>query len=75
MTRQNSEKYKIDFMRKTLGQRNYTYLSPKIYSALPDNIKQSRSLNVFKKRCKNFIRLTPRENIHRQIDLKNHQLR
>ena len=71
ITRQNSEKFRVDFMRKTLGQRNYTYLSPKIYSVLPENIRKLKSLYVFKKRCKNFIRITPRENIHRQIDFKN----
>ena len=70
-TRQNSECYKVEFMRKSVGQRNFKYLSPKIYLSLPHDVKTSKPLNIFKIRCKNYIRQRPRINIHKQIDLKN----
>lgn len=70
-TRQNSEHYKVEFMRKTIGQRNFKYLSPKIYSSLPHEVKTSKTLNIFKIRCKMYISQRSRIDIHKQIDLKN----
>ena len=70
-TRKNREQFTVQFMKKSLGQRNYAYLAPKIYSILPENLRNAKSLPLFKKQCKKHILELTRLEIHKQIDLKN----
>lgn len=71
LTRKNREQFTVQFMKKSLGQRNYAYLAPKIYSVIPENLRNAKSLTKFKKECKKYILELPRLEIHKQIDLKN----
>lgn len=56
---------------KTIAQRCFTYLGPKIYNILPPKIKKINSRNMFKNQLKKWIADIPRLEIHKIIDLKN----
>lgn len=56
---------------KTVGQRNYLYLSPRIYDILPERIKNIATLGLFKKKVKQWITQTPRCAFH---DLVNQNI-
>lgn len=49
---------------KTVGQKSYCYLAPRILNALPSEIKSSNNSNVFNKKCKIWLKNTDRQKIH-----------
>lgn len=53
---------------KTIGQRNFTYLSPRLYDRLPGDIKHIEKIKVFKKKVKSWLLKTPRQIIHNIIN-------
>lgn len=53
---------------KTIGQRNYTYLSPRVYNKLPNDIKIIKKIHVFKKKVKLWLLETPRQDIYNLIN-------
>lgn len=71
-TRNKSNKLaKIPVCGKTIGQRGYVFLAPRLYNLLPLKIKAIKSLKVFKNKAKRFIHSSGREKIDGFIDLKN----
>lgn len=58
-------------VNKTIGQRNYIYIGPKIYDLLPVELKNITSLKKYKKEIKSWIQNTPRLLLHQTIDSKN----
>ena len=56
------------FMTKTIGQRSFVFLGPKLYNTLPAHIKQMTMFS-FKNNLKSFIRSLPRLVIHNHIDI------
>lgn len=69
-TRQRNE-YKIPFMSKTIGQRSFVFLAPKLYNTIPEDIKTIPTIRAFKGKLKRFILENCRQKIHNFIDLKN----
>lgn len=70
-TRHKKYNIKTPISHKTIGQRGYTYLSPRIYNCIPMELKELNSINLFKNRIKKWIQDRPREYIHQLIDIKN----
>lgn len=70
-TRQNKKSMIIPKMSKTIGQRCYSYIGPKIYNNLPDYITSLNSNNIFKTKIKQWINSQTRNKIHQLIDIKN----
>lgn len=56
---------------KTIGQRSYYFLAPRIYSILPHSIKRIRATRSFKIKLKIWLKDTPRSKIHSYINLKD----
>lgn len=46
---------------KTLGQRSFSFIAPRIYRELPENIRQLDNYKQFKKRLKKWLEITPRK--------------
>lgn len=67
---QNSYIY-IPRVGKTITQRSFYYLGPKLYSSLPDEIRSLNSLKMFKNKVMKWIRTKSRLEVHSLIDLKN----
>ena len=40
---------------KTLGNRSFYFIAPKIWNALPVNLRSSASINIFKNNLKTFL--------------------
>lgn len=57
-------------MLKTIGQRSYHYLAPKLYNTVPDEIRNIRSIPLFKKKLKIYILEQNRKMFSDYIDLK-----
>lgn len=57
----------VPFMTKSIGQRSYDYLAPKLFNTLPEELK-ILSGNLFKNKLKTFLKLTPRAVIHGFIE-------
>ena len=53
-TRQNTNLIP-DFNRLSTTQHSLTYVGPKVFNDIPEHIKQSSSLTIFKKRLKHFL--------------------
>lgn len=51
-------------VHKTVGIKNHTYLSAKLYDYLPDEIKDLKNLLLFKKKVKKWILEFPRDKIN-----------
>lgn len=51
----NKNTYIVPQVTKTISQRAYAYLAPKLYNSIPDNIKNIASLSLFKKKNKLYI--------------------
>lgn len=66
-TRHKMSSVHVPKMLKTIGQRSFTYLIPKIYNKLPENLKIVNSLNMFKNKIKMWILENPRMTIHALI--------
>lgn len=56
---------------KTIGQRAYYFIAPRIYSNLPQEIRDILNPHLFNKYAKNWIKTSNRHVIHDLIDLKN----
>lgn len=63
-----SEKKRV---KKTIGERTYAYLAPRIFDLLPSEIKNTHTLRKYKIKIKIWLRETPRMFIHQMIDSKN----
>lgn len=57
-TRQK-DKFIPPFMKKSVGQRCYRYLGPKVFNCLPDNIKNAPTIQRFTTTVKDYIRELP----------------
>lgn len=67
-TRQQ-KKYKKPLMHKSVGQRCYKYLGPKLFNTLPDEIKNERTLHSFKRKIKINVNGFTRKEIQDLIEL------
>lgn len=56
---------------KTVTQRSFYYLGPKLYSKLPADLKVLNSLSLFKKRLRVWMQSKSRLEIHSMVDMKN----
>lgn len=72
-TRQKMTTYRTPFSFKSIGQRSCLYLAPRLYNYLPQNIKESRSLNKFKSDVKKFIINKNRTSLHKLVEMKQWQ--
>lgn len=70
-TRRHKIKYITPRAHKTIGQRSYSYLGPRLYNSLPLIIRSERSHRAFKRELKKYILNTPRLEIHEIINIKN----
>lgn len=64
----HKNRYVIPLMKKTIGQKSYDYLAPKLYNFLPDSLKMVTSIHKFKKLLKKIIFDTERKSLHRLIE-------
>lgn len=71
-TRTRINSIDIPRMLKTIGQRSYSYLAPKLYNDIPFHFKRMNSFSLFKSKIKTWILNTPRTRIHQIIDSKNY---
>lgn len=69
--RNNNNNYVLPLKRKTIGQRCYSFLAPRLYESLPPEIKNQRKYETFKYNLKKFMHTIERTEIHTKIDLKN----
>lgn len=63
-TRRKNESYLPPFMYKSLGQKSFYFLGPKLYSHLPVAIKNAKHVYAFKKQIKIYTLTVPRLKIH-----------
>ena len=70
-TRHRETSYSVPRTAKSLLQRNYFYLGPKLYNILPSELKGLHSFGLFKKRLIQWIAQLPRIQIHQYVDFKN----
>lgn len=69
-TRYKQHAVKTQVAAKSVGQRSHAYLAPRFYNYLPLDIKNSVSLNIFKRKVKHLILEKERSEIHRLIESK-----
>ena len=50
-----SNKVLIPHVRTNIGKQSFSYSGPKIWNYLPDNLKSSSSISMFKNKCKNYL--------------------
>lgn len=53
----------VPFMTKTVSQRSYSYLAPKLYNTIPQDLKKILNIHRFKKHLKQYIIGNNRVNI------------
>lgn len=70
-TRYKEYTVKIPKTGRTISQRGFHFLGPKIYNRLPPDIKLINSNALFKKRVRKWISAKNRLEIHSLIDMKN----
>lgn len=70
-TRYKEKSTKVPKMNKTIGQRSFIYLGPKICNVLPKSLKEINSHSLFKSKTKMWVSQQPRNKIHQLIDMKN----
>lgn len=70
-TRFSSKTTQIPKVKKTISQRYFTYLCPIAYAEIPQDIRETHSLNVVKKKLNAWLADTHRKKIHQIIDRKN----
>lgn len=58
----------LDRAQKNMGQRSQSYIAPRIYCNLPNDIKNAFNIDSFKKKIKKWLRLIPASFIHTLID-------
>lgn len=69
-TRQK-DKYLYPLMSKTIGQRSYEFLAPKLYNTVPKDIRNVRKIHLFKKKLKQYMLQADRKIFTDYIDIKN----
>ena len=68
----NKEKLiSVPKMCKTIGQRSYQYIGPRVYNSLPEYVTNLTSQIIFKRKVKDWINSQMRHKIHQLIDIKN----
>lgn len=70
-TRYKSNATRLPKVEKTVAQRCYSYLGPKIYNEVPPHLKKINSISLFKKKIKEWIQAKSRMDIHKLIDPQN----
>lgn len=70
-TRNKNNLSRIPKMGKTISQRSYLFLGPKLYNIIPADFKSINSYTLFKSRINSWIKSKLRIEIHGLIDLKN----
>ena len=70
-TRYRDKSYQVPRVSKTISQRCYTYLGPRLYNILPTNIKAINSIDNFKNKIRKWLLNLPRLTTHQFIDLRN----
>lgn len=68
ITRGKDHTYLLPRCKKSIGQRSYTYLAPKILNVVPDHLKNIKSIGKFKKRIKAWLTGETREIINNTIN-------
>lgn len=56
---------------KTIGQRHYSFIAPRLYNTLPREIQTINSIQYFKSKIKKYLYSIDRHTINRMIDIKN----
>lgn len=69
-TRSKQNSYQKPRSEKVIGQKSYTYLSPRIYEKIPQEVKNLTKINQFKRKIKNWLLETPRIFIHNIVKQK-----
>ena len=49
---------------KTVGQKSYCYLAPRLLNMLPPEIKSSVNIKIFKNKCKTWLKHLHRQRLH-----------
>ena len=52
---QNHQRLVLPKVKKTFGERAFSYGAPRLWNALPLDIKNAKSLDIFKKSTKTFL--------------------
>ena len=71
-TRNKEDKIKVPKTTKTITQRSYYFLGPRIYNSISPELKKLNSINLFRKKIRKWILTKSRNYIHSLIDIKNY---
>nr|CAI5837241.1 unnamed protein product [Callosobruchus analis] len=50
--------------------RSFKYLGPRSYNLIPSELKTINSIELFKKRCKQWVMNLPRSKAHEVVNIK-----
>lgn len=67
-TRQRGVLCRTAMCRKKIGQRNHLYIGQKLFNVLPQDIRESTSLSIYKRRVKDWMFSNTRGYIHELVD-------
>lgn len=70
-TRHKEQAIQVPRTDKTIGQRCYYYIGPRIYNEVPIEIKRINSISLYKTKIKHWIMNKPRLFFHQIVDKKN----
>lgn len=70
-TRQGETVYSIPNIEKTVTQRSYYFLGPRIYNMIPPGLQILNSINMYKNKIKKWIMEKGKIEIHAMVDMKN----
>lgn len=62
-TRYKEGKFKTPKSKKTIGQRSFVYLIPRLYNRLPTSLTNIRNIELFRKKIKLWLHSLPRKEI------------
>lgn len=71
-TRQKTDTLRVPKTTKTITQRSYYFLGPKMYNVIPAELRVLNSSFLFKKKARKWIFSKNRKYIHSIIDIKNY---
>lgn len=57
--------------QKTVMHRSHSYLSSRVYNAIPSCFKKLNSVHLFKSKVREWICSTPSEQMHNLVNIKN----
>lgn len=60
--------YPPPMCNKSIGQRSFAYLAPKIFNIIPDHLKNTSNIKKFKRLLKTWMNSANRQIIHRLIN-------